>query len=85
MPVGATWQHGAVRIREFEAVLAGLLENADHPEIVEIRRCSERNPEGHTRLHVHFASGADAYVMVRRVTGRGVPSHAPFELPREAF
>ncbi|HEV2782466.1 MAG TPA: hypothetical protein VGX25_23990 [Actinophytocola sp.] len=74
-----------MRIREFESVLAGLLTDADNPEIVDVRSCSEQNPQGHTRLHVRFASGADAYIMVRRVAGRGIPSHAPFELPREAF
>jgi hypothetical protein len=74
-----------MRIREFESVLEGLLTDADHPEIVDIRLCSTENPEGHTRLRVGFASGAEAYVMVRRVVGRGVPPHAPFDLPREAF
>ena len=66
-------------------MLAGLLTEADHPEITEVRQCAEDNPQAHTRLRVNFASGAEAYVMVRQVTGRGIPQHAPFELPREAF
>jgi hypothetical protein len=74
-----------VRVREFESVLAGMLTDADHPEIVDVRSCSTGNPESHTRLQVSFASGATAYVMVRRVVGRGIPSHPPFQLPREAL
>lgn len=72
-----------MRIREFDSLLTDLLTKADHPEIVDVRPCD--NPDGHTRLRVNFASGAEAYIMVRQVAGRGIPSHAPFELPREAF
>lgn len=82
--VGPACKYDKVRIREFDSFLANLLTSADHPEIVDVRQCTD-NPDGHTRLRVNFASGAEAYVMVRQVTGRGIPSHAPFELPREAF
>jgi len=73
-----------MRIRAFDAFLADLLTNAGHPEIVSVRPCTD-NPEGHTRLRVSFVSGAEAYIMVRQVTGRGIPPHAPFDLPGEAF
>jgi hypothetical protein len=75
-----------MRVREFEALVVDLLTEADHPEILSVQRCADdARDTTHNRLKVNFASGASATVMVREVTGPGLPRHAPFELPKEAM
>ncbi|GAA2993367.1 hypothetical protein [Actinokineospora diospyrosa] len=65
-----------MRIRELDTVLLGVL-SKDHPEITEVVKIDK----GHSRLRVDFASGARVTIMVREVSGPGVPAHAAYSIP----
>jgi hypothetical protein len=73
-----------VRLTELDQLIADLLVNDDHPEIVRVEMIATQDPLYHNRLIVHFADGGAAYLMVARVEGRGIPRHTAHELPREA-
>lgn len=75
-----------MRVREFDELAIRLLVEADHPEIVAVRRCATPDrPDNHNRFVVEFADQSTAVVMVGRVSGPGVPSRGEFDLPREAL
>ncbi|SES36841.1 hypothetical protein [Actinokineospora terrae] len=69
-----------MRRRELDDVLFDVL-SKDHPEITEVVKIDK----GHSRLRVDFASGARATIMVREVSGPGVPAHAAYAIPESAL
>lgn len=75
-----------MKVTELDDLIVKLITEADHPEItdVEVVPTSSR-PDNHTRLVVHFASGASAVVMVRQVAAAGGRRSGEFEIPREAL
>jgi hypothetical protein len=72
-------------LRTLDQIIIEAVTKADHPEIISATAMATPDrPANHNRVKVGFASGAEAYIMVRRVTGPGIPTHADYELPREA-
>ncbi|MBM7772277.1 hypothetical protein JOD54_002481 [Actinokineospora baliensis] len=65
-----------MRIRDLDDALFAVL-SQDHPEITEVVKIDK----GHSRLRVDFASGARVTIMVREVSGPGVPAHAAYAIP----
>ena len=75
-----------MRITELDRLLAQVIVDSDHPEITAVEHVpTQERPDDHTRLKVHFASGASATVMVNHVKGPGIPEHAEYQLPKEAM
>lgn len=72
-----------MNVPELEALLVRLIEEADHPEIVEVESCMkpESDPAQPHRLHVKFASGAESTTLVHHVARRGKQSK-PWLLPK---
>jgi hypothetical protein len=72
---------GCVRIAELDQLILDVLAR-DHPEIVGVRSTvDEAKPVDHNRVRIDYASGGASFVMVHHVTGPGVPSHEPYDLP----
>ncbi|GAA3053617.1 hypothetical protein [Actinokineospora globicatena] len=69
-----------MRLRELDTLLLDIL-SQDHPEIT----AATKLDNGHSRLRVDFASGARITVMVREVTGPGVPAHSAYAIPESAL
>jgi hypothetical protein len=75
-----------MRVRAFDDLAIKLLVESDHPEIVAIRRtATSEQPDNHSRFVVEFADESTAVVMVRRVSGPGIPTHVRFQIPAEAL
>jgi hypothetical protein len=77
-----------MKIRELADIIADAVNGADHPEIVSAETFDygpEDKHSNHNLVRVNFASGAQAFTMVRQVSGPGIPRHEPYTMPREVF
>ncbi|WP_146147474.1 hypothetical protein [Prauserella shujinwangii] len=75
-----------MKLRELDELILQVITESDHPEITRVEVVpTEEDPTDHTRVVVHFASGASAVIMIRDVRGSRVRTTTPFELPKEAL
>ncbi|MCP2258885.1 hypothetical protein LX15_002583 [Streptoalloteichus tenebrarius] len=83
-----------MKLIEFARRLQAELEALDHPEIVSVEDISvppgsSDDPNAQHRKHnlvkVNYANGGSTTIMVQAVRGPGIPKHANYDLPREAF
>ncbi|SHF79687.1 hypothetical protein SAMN05444320_10525 [Streptoalloteichus hindustanus] len=83
-----------LKLNEFRQRLKSELEALDHPEIVGVDDIAV--PPGtsddpndkhkvHNQIRVRYASGANSVIMAHVVRGPGIPKHAPYSPPAEAF
>lgn len=76
-----------MRVTELDDLIAKLIKDDDHPEIVGVRSCvTDGQPKAyHSRLRVTHADGGESIVMVYRVTGPKIPRADTYVIPKEAL